>query len=256
MTKSKLPLKFFCKSSDGQTTYLTDDNFLYAEKGGSTIRLDLFDSHYYKLRPFNDGVILEIDGLRMQLVRDFKTPLDYSKEVVRELGISKSGAKLSSSEAKTRGKVVFDSCMGLGYTAIAAAESNAVESVVTCEFSKAVLTLAQWNPFSEMLFSKGTKIVVMEGNSADLVKTFSDSMFDYIIHDPPRISHATELYSTNFYKELYRVCKPGARMFHYFGSVGVGKGRRIDREVVERLKGVGFGKLRLSKKLQGVFAEK
>jgi uncharacterized protein len=236
---------FFCKSADGSVTYTTDGSFLYAESGSGTVRLDLFAGHYYKLRPIMGVPILEVDGLRMQLVKDFKTPLDYSKEVVKGLGIPKAGQS-----------AVLDTCMGLGYTAIAASESQGIRVVVTCEVSEAVITLAQWNPFSEPLFKKDGKIIVMKGSVAELVKGFADSMFSFVIHDPPRFTHAPELYSGSFYKELYRVCGRGARLFHYVGSLGKGKGRHIDREVGKRLSDAGFSSIRYAPRLQGFFARK
>ncbi len=236
--------QFFSKSSDGGITYTTDGSFLYAEIGSDVMKLGLFDGHYYKLRPFNGVPILEIDGLRMQLVKDFKTPLDYAKEVVK-------GLKIPS-----KGKFhVLDSCMGLGYTAMEAARKKSVESVITCELSEAVINLAQWNPFGEPLF-KDKKIVMMKGNSAEIIKGLEKNSFDFIIHDPPRFSHAEELYSEEFYKELFRVCKKGAKIFHYVGSVGKQKGRKIETEVEKRLKGVGFKSLVYSARLQGIFAVK
>jgi predicted methyltransferase len=235
---------FLCKSGDGSITYTTDGNFVFAEKDGVVMRLDLFAGHYYKLRPCNGAIILEIDGLRMQLVRDFASPLDYSKEVVKGLGIPQKGSFH-----------VLDTCMGLGYTAIAAAEKPSVETVVTCEVSEAVITLAQWNPFSEPLFKPG-KIIIMKGSAMELAKGFESSMFSFVIHDPPRMSHAPELYSPEFYAEMFRICKKGAKIFHYVGSVGKGKGRRIEKEVAARLAGAGFVRVRYSPRLQGIFAEK
>jgi len=235
--------KFFCKSSDGSMTYTDDGRFLYAEKDGVLMRLDLFAGHYYKLRPYNGVPILEIDGLRMHLVRDFRTPLVYSLEVVRGLKIPSKG------EA-----AVLDTCMGLGYTAIAAAKSPGVRSVVSCEISPAVITLAKWNPFSDPLWEKGGKIMVMEGSAAEMVRQFADGTFQFIIHDPPRVSHAPELYSSQFYRELHRVCGKGGRLFHYTGSVGKGRGRDICGEVEQRLSAAGFADIRRAPKLQGLFA--
>jgi predicted methyltransferase len=239
--------KYFCTSTDGMITYTTDGNFIYAETNGGEMRLDMFAGHYYKLRPFNGIPILEVDGLRMQPVKDFETPLDYSAEVVKGLGMPARGAAEP---------VVLDTCMGLGYTAIAASRSLGVKLVVTCEVSEAVLSLAQWNPFSEPLFEKNGRIVVMKGSIAELIKSFEAGMFSFVVHDPPRISHAPELYSAAFYKELFRVCRKGARIFHYVGSVGKGKGRRIDKEIAKRLSAAGFRKLRYAARLQGIYAEK
>jgi predicted methyltransferase len=235
----------FHKNSDGSITYTTDGKFIYAEKDGVKVRLDLFDKHYYKLRPVNGVPILEIDGLRMQLIRDFNTPLDYAKEVIRNLKIPKKGTF-----------TVLDTCMGLGYTAIEAAKQDSVKIVVTCELSDAVVTLAQWNPFSDLLFTKDTKVTILHGNSSDIIKTFDPNMFDFVVHDPPRFTHAPELYSSNFYAELYSVCKKGARIFHYVGSVGKSSGRHIEEEVQTRLKSSGFRNIKYIERLQGLVFEK
>jgi len=240
---------FLCKKGD--VTYTTDGSFIYAEKEGKTYRLDLFDRHYYKLRPVNGIPILEVDGLRMHLVRDFKTPLDYSEEVVKALRIPASAPSAGSS----RGFCVFDTCMGLGYTAIAAARLASVGKVLACEISDAVMTLARWNPFSDALWGSGkSKITIMQGNSAEIVKTIPDRSFDFIIHDPPRFTHSSELYSGPFYAELFRVCKPGARIFHYVGSLGARSGRHIEREVGRRLEKAGFAQIKYIPKLQGIIA--
>ncbi|MFH1785059.1 MAG: SAM-dependent methyltransferase [Candidatus Micrarchaeota archaeon] len=240
--KQRVP---FCKNHKGSIRYTSDGKFIYAEKDGIDVRLDMFDKHYYKLRPVNGVPILEIDGLRMQLIKDFKTPLDYAKEVVHQLKIPKNGEF-----------TILDTCMGLGYTAIEVAKPKSVKIVVTCELSEAVVTLAQWNPFSDPLFSKDSKIILMNGNSSDLIKTFESNMFDFLIHDPPRFSHAPDLYATEFYTELYRVCKPKARIFHYVGSVGKSSGRKIEIEVEKRLKLVGFKNIKYLSKLQGLVFEK
>lgn len=218
--------------------YLVDeDNNLYLKKGDKAMKLSFFDKHYYSLRVFSGVPVLEIDGLRMQLVRDFKTPLDYAKQVVGQLKIKKKD-------------VVLDTCMGLGYTAINAAKK--AKKVYTYELSEAVLKLAQLNPFSKELFEM-KHVVVGQGSCFDKIKELPDESIDVIIHDPPRFSHAPELYSSEFYMEIKRVLKPGGRMFHYVGSVGKSRRRDISKDTMKRLSSLGFSVKKIGK-LQGILA--
>ena len=218
--------------------YLIDeDNNLYLKKGDKAMKLSFFDEHYYSLRVFSGVPVLEIDGLRMQLVRDFKTPLDYAKQVVGQLKIKKKDA-------------VLDTCMGLGYTAIQAAKK--AKKVYTYELSEAVLKLAQLNPFSKELFEM-KHVVVGQGSCFEKIKELPDNSIDVIIHDPPRFSHAPELYSSEFYKEIKRVLRPGGRLFHYVGSVGKSRRRDISKDTMKRLSSLGFS-VRKIEKLQGILA--
>ena len=232
-------MKFFL-SKNGIEYYYTD-KFLYAKKKGQPepYKLALFDRHFYKLRLYNRVPILEIDGFRMQLVKDFKSPLDYSKEIASRLKIGKND-------------IVLDTCMGLGYTAIAAAKY--AQRVITCEMSTAVLQLAKWNPLSSDLLS--ANIETKQGDTASLINGFKEKTFDIIIHDPPRFSHAPQLYSSQFYQELFRVCKKGARLFHYVGGVGKERGRNIENEVAKRLETTGFRNIKFEPRLQGLFSIK
>ncbi len=243
MEREQKPV-FLCKSRDGRITYSADDKFIYAEKDGKLHRLDIFDHHYYKLRLWNDIPILEIDGLRMQLVKDFETPLDYAREVVAALHIPSAGSA-----------IVLDTCMGLGYTAMEAAKNKGVKKVISCEVAGAVITLANWNPMSEGLFENG-KIKMLHGNIADLTSGMKDNSVDFIIHDPPRFSHAPELYSPEFYKELFRIAKAGARIFHYVGSAGKSKGKKMEAGVSKRLEEAGFANISYNARLQGLFFKK
>lgn len=232
-------MKFLKRYKD--TEYFYTDKFIYAKKDGQLYKLALFDKHFYKLRLYKRIPILEIDGVRMHLVCNFNTPLDYSKEVVDRLRIKRCDA-------------VLDTCMGLGYTAIAAAMKSG--SVVTCELNNAVVALAKWNPWSNGLFSSGN-IKMIYGDVAHKIKGFREKSFDVIIHDPPRFSHAPQLYSSQFYLELYRVLRKNGRLYHYVGSVGaVIKGRKIENEVANRLKHTGFRNIQFLPRLQGLLAMK
>jgi len=231
-------MKFFGRY--GGIEYYHTSNFLYAKKDGELYKLALFDKHFYKLRLYNRVPILEIDGVRMHLVKNFSSPLDYAREVAKQLHLSKND-------------VVLDTCMGLGYTAMEAAKYT--ERVVTCELHRAVVQLAKWNPFSKGLFTKN--IEIQQGDVASLINWFKDKTLDAIIHDPPRFSHAPQLYSSSFYRELFRICKKRARLFHYVGSVGKNiKGRSIENEVSKRLEVTGFKDIRYIPRLQGLIFKK
>ena len=81
---------------------------------------------------------------------------------------------------------VFECCTGLGYTAIEALRRGA-RQVVTVEVDPNVLTLAMYNPFSRGLWSPAVDIVVED--CLVFIAAVRDSSFDYVIHDPPRLSH-------------------------------------------------------------------
>lgn len=221
--------------------YYYTKNFLYAKKGKEFYKLALFDKHFYKLRLYNRVPILEIDGVRMYLLKNFKSPLDYAKEIITQLRIGKND-------------VVLDTCMGLGYTAMAAAKTAG--KVITCELNRAVLQLAKWNPLSHSLFSS-SNIEFKQGDIASVVTGLKKKSFDIVIHDPPRFSHAPQLYSSSFYRELFRICKSRSRLFHYVGSLGkTHRGRKIEKEVAKRLEQTGFEDIRYTERLQGLFFRK
>lgn len=256
-------MKFLTRKGDVE--YFSNDKFIYAKENKDVLKLALFDNGFYKLRLVNGIPILEIDGLRMNLVKGFKTPLHYPQEVSKILfqktenrtdrtsQRSMVHGKEKPSHRKQKTGSCLDTCTGLGYTAIEAAKN--ARSVVTCEVSDAVLTLAQWNPWSQDLF-ENKRIELINASISNEIKKMKSNRFDTIIHDPPRFSKAGELYSFEFYVELLRVMRSGSRLFHYVGSVGKHKGRKIHQEVSARLKKAGFRNIRYRPKLQGLYAEK
>jgi len=104
---------------------------------------------------------------------------------------------------------VLDTATGLGYTAIEAART--AEHVITIELDPAALEMARANPWSQALFT-APNIKQRIGDAFDVVETLKDETFHRIIHDPPAFSLAGHLYSTDFYRELYRVLRPGRRL--------------------------------------------
>lgn len=223
---------------EGLPLHEVKGDFVYAWDGKELWKLAVFDNGLYRLRMMKGKPILEIDGLRMHLVKDFKDVFDYSKLVVKELRIKQSD-------------VVLDTCMGLGYTAIAA--SRKADKVVTIELSPAVLAMAKWNPWSRELFELKRIEVVGEKSCFGYINKSEGEKFTKVIHDPPRFSKAGELYSREFYRGLRRVCKEGALLFHYVGGPGKKK-HDIMGEVASRLEECGWKVLKKHARLQGIIA--
>ncbi|MBP1448535.1 MAG: RsmD family RNA methyltransferase [Thermoproteus sp.] len=208
---------------------------VYAYDGG-WVELSIAADRYYKLCLFRRrwAPTLMIDGITMHSV--LENPLDL----------------VARKTTYVRGRV-FECCTGLGYTSIAAVRRGA-RYVLTVEVDFNVLTLASYNPYSSDLF-RNPRIDVIVHDATSVVKFLKDASFDYIIHDPPRLSYATQaLYSEPLYAEYRRVLRRGGGLFHYTGATG-SKYRGIDvgRGVAERLRKAGFRIERVDKGF-GVFA--
>lgn len=148
---------------------------------------------------------------------------------------------------------VLDTSMGLGYTAIQAA--RLADHVVTIELDPMVVEIAQQNPWSRELFTS-PKIERRVGDSYEEVETFDDETFSCIIHDPPTIQLAGDLYSGEFYRRMYRILKPRGRLFHYIGDLDSPSVSRIVRGVIERLYAAGFKDVKKRPEAYGVSAQK
>ena len=135
---------------------------------------------------------------------------------------------------------VLDTCTGLGYTAIQAAKT--AERIVTVEVDPAALEVAQLNPWSGALF-ENSRITQIVGDSFEEIGRLESEAFARIIHDPPAFSLAGDLYSGEFYRELFRVLGRGGRLFHYIGDLESKSGRVVARGATRRLGEAGFSRV-------------
>jgi len=196
-------------------------------------------SGYYKLAPTAGAPLLEISGVKMHISKG-TDPFTSASEMAQQ--------------AVRKGDRVLDCCSGLGYAAIAAHRLGASE-VLSIELSPQVMGLRAQNPWSKDLGKEG--IVQRQGSSYELIRTMAAASFDAVIHDPPRFSLAGELYSEEFYQEIFRVLRSGGRLFHYTGNPHVIKtGSSFVDGVIRRLKAAGFKKVEKVEHLMGVSAQK
>jgi len=197
---------------------------VYYVEGNRIFPLSIASDHFYKLVlvRWRHAPTLEIDGIHMHRILDVPPEID-SEMKVRLLG-------------KIKCRNVLDICTGLGYTAIAAKRRGACK-ITTIEKDENVIRLAQFNPWSWDLGDRDIELRI--GDAVELVEEYRGE-FDAVIHDPPRLSLAGELYGLDFYRKLAEALKPSGRIVHYVGQPGVHRGRRIWRGVIQRMREAGF----------------
>lgn len=171
---------------------------------------------------------------------------------IKELDPWQHAQRMIATLAPVSGSVL-DTATGLGYTAILAART--AESVTTIELDPGVQAIAQLNPWSRGLFAN-PKITQMMGDAYEVVPTFADESFGRIMHDPPTLKLAGELYSGAFYHELYRILKRGGRLFHYIGDPNSKASGSVTRGVMRRLQEAGFSRVVRRAEVYGVVAYK
>ncbi len=181
---------------------------------------------------------VEISGIKMHVTEN-SDPLQDTHRKLRFL----KGIK---------GKV-WDTCCGMGYSAIGLAQLPGVELVVTTEVDATMLAICRENPWAQPLWEQST-IQVVRANSAVLVRMFRDSSLAAVLHDPPRFALAPELYEMAFYRELWRVLRNGGRLYHYTGNPRKHQAKTLPVRSAERLRQAGFQDVRLC--YQGVCARK
>ena len=186
------------------------------------VRFSEESNRVYSLMPTRSAPTMLISGIPMHRIKG-TDPLRDTGEKIRAVG-------------RIHGQVL-DTSMGLGYTAIAAAEFAA--NVTTIEIEPTVVDLCRLNPWSRELFS-APNITRLLGDSYELVQEFDAGAFDVIIHDPPAFGIDGELYSAAVYREFMRILRPRGRLFHYIGNPESKSGKTVTRGVIRRLQECGF----------------
>jgi predicted methyltransferase len=150
-------------------------------------------------------------------------------------------AKAKVNFIRPRGKVVLDTCGGLGYFAAWCLEGQAAR-VLSYEKNLDVIWLRGLNPWSPQ---SGAALTLCHADVVEAIATVPENSVDAVLHDPPRFGIAGELYSQAFYDQLARVLRRNGRLFHYTGSPNkVSSGRDVALEVMNRLRRAGFTALR------------
>jgi len=250
LTRTTICLKNRVLSIGGKEINITDvtpsENHrvvLYDIETGAVYEvLRYTESGFYKLKAIalDKAPTLEINGIHMHRITG-TDPWKDTLAKIRAAGIS-------------RGSIVLDTCMGLGYTSIASIIRGAFE-VYTFEIDGNVLWVAERNPWSNRLSSD--LIRIYRRDVTQLIHKFPDSFFHRVIHDPPRFMKSTgDLYSLDFYRELHRVLKQRGVLFHYTGEPGKHSNFSVVRGVKERLEKAGFKVLGFDGDSQGYIALK
>ncbi len=211
------------------------ENSIYFITMEGIFQVAILGKHFYKLVPTSGAPTLEIDGIRMHKTKDTTPDLDAQNKI-KTLELNQG--------------ILLDTCMGLGYTTIAAIKYG-VGIAVSVELEPSVIRIAEVNPWSRDLFT-GKRVHKLIGDIFTVVDAIPDEFFDYIVHDPPRHGHAGHLYGEAFYRKLYRVIRVGGRLFHYTGEPRSRyRGVNVRKGISRRLKNAGFKKVKFHRQVMG-----
>jgi len=199
------------------------DRTIYHWDGASFLPVQRYSGSLIKLVPTRWGPpTFEIDGIKMLPTAKISPYADAERKVAL---------------IQPRGKVVLDTCGGLGYFA-AWCLAGGARQVLSFEKNPDVLWLCGINPWSP---KAGGALNLEQADIAERIGSLPDASVDAVLHDPPRFGIAGELYSQVFYDQLARVLRRKGRLFHYTGSPNrLTSGRDVPNEVMKRLRQSGF----------------
>ena len=225
----KFPYLEVCK--DRTIYYWVDESFQPVAR---------FTTSLIKLIPTRWGApTFEIDGIQMLPTAKISPFADAEYKV----GL-----------IQPRGKVILDTCGGLGYFAAWCLQGQA-KQVLSYEKNPSVIWLRELNPWSpkaalahpcasrhkDILPKVDAALCLTLGDINAHIVALPNAAVDAILHDPPRFGTAGELYSQVFYDHLARVLKRRGKLFHYTGTPNkLTSGRDVPNEVAQRLRRAGF----------------
>jgi predicted methyltransferase len=230
------PNAWICEGERYPYLHSFRERTIYRWTDGEFAALARYGSSLIKLVPTAWGPpTFEIDGIKMLPSAEVSPYADAERKV---------------NLIRPRGKIILDTCGGLGYFAACCLAGHA-ERIISYEINADVLWLRQVNPWSP---APGGPLELTHGDVLAAVTHLPDASVDAVLHDPPRFGIAGDLYSQAFYRELARVLKRRGRLFHYTGRPNqVATGRNVANEVTERLRIAGFG---VERNGDGLLAEK
>jgi len=199
------------------------DRTIYYWDGSAFHPVARYATSLIKLVPTEWGPpTFEIDGIKMLPTAQVSPYEDAQRKVAL---------------IQPRGKVVLDTCGGLGYFASWCLRGEATR-IISFEKNPDVIWLRSLNPWSPDV---GGALSLTQGDIAEVIPTLGSESVDAILHDPPRFGIAGELYSQVFYDQLARVLKRKGKIFHYTGTPNkLTSGRDVPNEVSKRLRPAGF----------------
>ena len=203
-----------------------DDRTIYYWTGADFQPAARFSTALFKLVPTQWGPpTFEIDGIKM-LPTAHVSPYEDARRKVALI--------------RPHGKVILDTCGGLGYFAAWCLQGQAAR-ILSYEKNADVLWLRSLNPWSPQSDPPDARVRWTHGDVTEEIGLLADASVDAILHDPPRFGIAGELYSQAFYHQLARVLRRKGLLFHYTGSPNKLTSRRdVPREVLQRLRRAGF----------------
>jgi len=213
-----------------------NDRTIYYSTEQGFVPVSKYENSLIKLVPTDWGPpTFEIDGIKMLPSAKISPYLDAAAKV---------------SFIQPRGKLILDTCGGLGYFADWCLQGLASQ-VHSFEKNEDVLWLRSLNPWSP---EECAPLVLKCADVTVAIVEIADRFYDAILHDPPRFGIAGELYSQVFYDQLARVLKYRGKLFHYTGSPNkLTSQRDVQNEVAGRLRRAGF---KVQSKGDGLLAEK